>query len=195
MRTPKILVFAGSVRTGSYNARLADLAMKELVQADSEVTRISLADYPLPVYDADLEKAKGVPDEAKALKRLFQAHHGVYIASPEYNAAVTPLLKNTLDWVSRLNDSGEPRKAAFKDRVFALGSASPGQFGGMRGLLMLRSILEVGLGALVLPEQVCVPRAGDAFSADGAFNEDALASALRAQTRRLVREASAYSAR
>ncbi|AXS38992.1 NAD(P)H-dependent oxidoreductase [Breoghania sp. L-A4] len=193
MRNPKILVFAGSNRSGSFNVRLADMVMKELVQADAEVTRISLADYPLPLYDADLEAAKGVPEHAVALKRLFQAHSGVFIAAPEYNASVTPLLKNALDWISRVAERGEARNAAFKNRVFAVGSASPGQFGGMRGLMTLRTVLEVGLGALVLPEQVCVPHAGDAFAEDGSFREERVATALRTLARRLVREASTYA--
>ncbi len=193
MRNPKILVFAGSNRSGSFNVRLAGMAMKELAQADAEVTRISLADYPLPLYDADFEAAKGVPDNAVALKRQFQAHSGVFIASPEYNASITPLLKNTLDWISRVAERGEARNAAFKNRVFTVGSASPGQFGGMRGLMTLRTVLEVGLGALVLPEQVCVPNAGDAFAEDGSLRDERVATALRNQARRLVREASAYA--
>lgn len=193
MRNPKILVFAGSIRSGSYNAQLADMATKELVRADAEVTRISLADYPMPLFDADIEQRNGVPEQAKALKRMFQAHGGVFIASPEYNASVTPLLKNTLDWLSRLSDPGEPRKAAFKERVFAVCSAGTGQFGGMRALITLRTILEVGLGALVLPEQVCVTHAGDAFAADGSLRDERVAKALRDQARRLVREAMVYT--
>lgn len=193
MREPKILVLTGSLRSGSFNGYLADLAMKELVRADAEVTRISLADYPLPLFDADMELRDGVPEPAKALKRMFQAHQGVFIASPEYNASITPLMKNTLDWLSRLNDRGEPRKAAFKERVFSVGSAGTGQFGGMRALLALRTVLEVGLGALVLPEQICVPHAGDAFAADGGFRDERLTTALRDQMRRLVREATTYT--
>lgn len=195
MRNPKILVLTGSNRSGSHNGRLADLAMTELVRADAEVTRIALADYPLPLYDADLEVRDGVPETARLLKRQFQAHQGVFIASPEYNAGVTPLLKNTLDWLSRLSERGEPRKAAFKERIFAVGSTGTGQFGGMRALLSLRTILEVGLGALVLPEQVCLPHAGDAFAEDGSLRDERVTAALREQMRRLVREASNYSAR
>ena len=121
---PKILVFAGSIRTGSFNARLAALAAKELALAGADVTRISLDDYPMPLYDGDLEAASGVPANALKLKQMMAAHRGVFIASPEYNASVTPLLKNTIDWISRVRERGEPPLAVFKNRVFALGGAS-----------------------------------------------------------------------
>jgi NAD(P)H-dependent FMN reductase len=103
----KILVTAGSIRTGSFNARLAAAATKELSLLDAEVTRISLADYPMPIYDGDLEAKSGQPENALKLKRHFMTHQGIFIASPEYNASVTPLLKNTLDWISRVREQGE----------------------------------------------------------------------------------------
>lgn len=131
------------------------------------MTQISLADYPMPIFDQDLEKEKGLPDAARKLKAQFQRHNGVFIASPEYNTAVTPLLKNTLDWVSRQSEQGEAPASAYKDRVFALGAASPGALGGMRGLMGLRTILEIGLGALVIPNMVTVPNAGSAFDEHG----------------------------
>src|SRR6202161_1265436 len=121
---PKILVIPGSLRTGSHNARLAPLATKEWALAEAEVTRISLADYPLPLFDADLLADSGLPDAAVQLKRMVMAHQGVFITSPEYSASVTPLLKNTIDWISRVRDHGEPTYAAFKGRVFAIGSAA-----------------------------------------------------------------------
>src|SRR5436305_13593435 len=121
MSVPKILVFAGSIRTGSFNARLAALAAKELALAGAEVSRISLEDYSLPIYDGDEEAKSGVPANAKSLKAMMAAHQGVYIASPEYNASVTPLLKNTIDWISRVRERGEPPLAVFKQRIFALG--------------------------------------------------------------------------
>ena len=92
---PKVLVFAGSIRTGSMNARLAALASKELLAAGADVTRISLADYPMPIYDGDLEANSGAPANAVKLKQMFMAHQGIFIASPEYNASMTPLLKNS----------------------------------------------------------------------------------------------------
>lgn len=139
MNDVRILVLSGSIRAGSYNTQLAGLVAKHAALADARVTQISLADYPMPIFDQDLEKEKGLPDAARKLKAQFQRHNGVFIASPEYNTAVTPLLKNTLDWVSRQSEQGEAPASAYKDRVFALGAASPGALGGMRGLMGLRT--------------------------------------------------------
>jgi chromate reductase, NAD(P)H dehydrogenase (quinone) len=188
---PRILVIPGSLRTGSHNARLAALAAKELVLAEADVTRISLADYPLPLFDAEL--AAELPAAAVALKRMVIAHQGVFITSPEYSASVTPLLKNTIDWISRGRDRGEPNYLAFKGRVFALGAASSGSGGGMRSLMALRQILELGCGALVLPEQISVPRADQAFDDMDNLKDEALAAALRVVARRLVELASVIS--
>ena len=186
MSAPKILVIPGSLRAGSHNARLAALAAKELALLDAEVTRISLEDYELPLFDADLAAASGPPAEALKLRQMLVAHRGVFITSPEYSASVTPLLKNTIDWVSRVRERGEATYAAFKGRVFALGSATSGGGGGIRSLMALRQILELGCGALVIPEQVSVPRAELAFDDDDNLKDEALAAALRAAMRRLV---------
>jgi len=185
---PKILVIPGSLRTGSHNARLAALATKELALAEAEVTRISLADYPLPLFDADLATESGLPAAAVQLKRMVMAHQGVFITSPEYSASVTPLVKNTIDWISRGGgrDRGEPNYTAFKGRVFAIGAASGGSGGGMRSLMALRQILELGCGALVIPEQISVPRADQAFDDMDNLKDDVLAAALKAAVRRLV---------
>ena len=186
MRFPKILVIPGSTRTGSHNVRLAALAAKELTLLDAEVTRISLADYPLPLYEADLDARAGQPAEALQLKQMIQAHHGVFITSPEYSASVTPLLKNAMDWVSRVRERGDPTYAAFKNRVFAIASASPGSAGGLRSLMALRQILELGCGALVIPEQVAVPSAEFAFDDKDELVEMRLGNLLRAELARLV---------
>ena len=185
MSAPKILVIPGSLRTGSHNGRLAALAAKELALLDAEVTRISLEDYELPLFDADLAAASGPPVAALKLRQALVAHRGVFITSPEYSASITPLLKNAIDWVSRVRERGEPTYAAFKGRVFALGSATSGG-GGIRSLMALRQILELGCGALVIPEQVSVPRAELAFDDDDNLKDEALAAALRAAVRRLV---------
>jgi chromate reductase, NAD(P)H dehydrogenase (quinone) len=186
MSLPKILVIPGSLRTGSHNSRLAALAAKELALLDAEVTRISLEDYELPLFDADLAAASGPPAAALRLKQALISHRGVFISSPEYSASVTPLLKNAIDWVSRVRERGEPTYAAFKGRVFALGAASSGSGGGIRSLMALRQILELGCGALVIPEQVSVPRAELAFDDNDNLKDEALAAALRASMRRLV---------
>jgi chromate reductase, NAD(P)H dehydrogenase (quinone) len=186
MSNPRILVFAGSIRTGSFNASLAALAAKELALAGADVTHISLQDFPMPIYDGDLEAASGAPDNAIKLKRMMMTHAGVFIASPEYNASVTPLLKNTLDWISRVRDGRETPLAAYKNRIFALGSASNGAFGGMRSLLALRQVLEIGAGALVLPEQISVSRAADAYDEMGHLKDERTADLLRVVVRRLI---------
>jgi len=188
MLAPKILVIPGSLRAGSHNARLAALAVKELALAEAEVTRISLEDYPLPLFEPDL--AASPPAPAARLKQMIMAHQGVFIISPEYSASVTPLLKNAIDWVSRVREAGEPTYAAFKHRVFAIGSASAGAGGGLRALIALRQILELGCGALVIPEQVAVPRADGAFDEADNLKDETLAAALRAAARRLVELAS-----
>lgn len=187
MPVPKILVLAGSIRTGSFNARLAALAVKELaLMPEVEVTRISLLDYPLPIYDGDLEAQSGAPDNAVKLKRQMMTHRGVLLVSPEYNASVTPLLKNTLDWISRVHEPNDQPLAAYKGRVFALASASNGTLGGYRSLMALRQILELGCGATVLPEQIAVREAGSAFDDNDNLHDERNAKLLKAVLARLV---------
>jgi chromate reductase, NAD(P)H dehydrogenase (quinone) len=185
MPVPKILVFAGSTRTGSYNARLAALAAKELALTGAEVTHISLEDYPLPIYNGDDEAQSGVPDHARNLKQMMMQHHGVFIGSPEHTASIAPLLKNTIDWISRVRQRGEPPLAAFKDRVFALGGASDSAYGAMRSLMALRQVLELGCGALVIPEQITVFRASEAFDEMDNLKEERAAASLKRVVQRL----------
>jgi NAD(P)H-dependent FMN reductase len=168
----KILVFSGSIRTGSFNANLAAAAAAELARLDVEVSLISLADYPMPIYDGDLETAGGQPENALRLKRQFCAHQGILIASPEYNAGVTPLLKNAIDWVSRVREPGEPPLAAYRNRVFAVCSASPGGFGGIRSQIAVRQSLSLGCGALVIPETCTVSAAHQAFDESGNLRDE-----------------------
>lgn len=186
MAAPRILVIPGSLRTGSHNARLAALAAKELVLADAEVTQISLQDYPLPLFDADTMTADGLPPRALQLQRMMAAHQGVFITSPEYTASITPLVKNTIDWISRARVRGEANYTAFKDRVFAIGAASSGGGGGTRSLMALRHILELGCGALVIPEQISVANAADAFDDMDNLKDERAAAALKSLARRLV---------
>lgn len=183
---PRILVLAGSIRIGSLNARLAAVAAKELARSEAEVSLISLQDFALPLYDGDVEAACGPPEAAARLKRMICAHHGVFIASPEYNASITPLLKNAVDWVSRVRDGKEPALAAYRNRAFALGAASNGRYGGMRSLMALRQILELGCGAVVIPEQIVVPGAAQAFDDRDDFTDPQLAGLLRTVAQRLI---------
>jgi len=193
MRRPKILVFAGSIRTASFNARLAALAVKELAALNADVTRISLIDYPLPIYHGDLEAEQGAPANAVKLKRMFGVHHGVFIASPEYNASITPLLKNALDWISRVREPSEPPLAAYRHRVFAIGAASNGTYGGYRSLIALRQVLELGCGALVLPEQIAVNEAATAFDDMDNLREERHAGRLRSVLGQLVESARQFA--
>lgn len=188
---PKILIIPGSLRVGSANARLAALAAKEFALAEADVTRISLEDYPLPLFDGS--GTLNPPAAAIQLKRMVTAHQAVFIASPEYTASVAPLLKNAIDWITRVHDRGESSHSAFKGRVFAIASASRADHGGLRGLMALRQILELGCGALVLPAQVAVPHADEAFDEMDNLKDDDLAAALKSLARRLVELASAIA--
>ena len=189
MSIPKILVIPGSLRAQSFNARLAALASKELTLADADVTRISLTDFPLPIYDADLAEKSGPPLNAVRLKQLMSAHEGVFIASPEYNASITPLLKNAIDWISVVREGGEPELAAYQNRVFALAGASPRRSGAMQSLLTLRQVLAVGCRALVIAEQVCVSNAAQAFDDMDDLRDARAAGELKLVVRKLIEAA------
>lgn len=186
----KILVFAGSTRSGSLSARLAGHVARELSLMNAESTLISLADYEMPLYNGDLEKDQGVPENAKKLKGMMLAHHGVYIASPEYNASMSPLLKNAIDWVSRAK---EPAGNPYRTCTFALGATSDGRFGGYRGLYHLRQSLELGLSALVIPEQIAIAGAGSAFDERGALKDEGNQKILKAQLEKLISMAGVLS--
>lgn len=158
---PKILAFSGSIRRDSWNRKLIRSAVDATRAAGGDVTLIDLADYPLPLYNGDLEDRDGLPDNALRLKALFKEHDALLIASPEYNSSMPPLLKNTLDWVSR-EWQGESGLAPYQNKVAAILAATPGTFGGMRMLPHLRQVLNT-LGVLVLPGQFSLPHADTAF--------------------------------
>ena len=169
----RLLFFAGSTREGSFNRKLASLAHHIAEANGIEAVLAELKDYPMPIYNGDLEAKEGPPERARAFKALLGEYDGVFIASPEYNSSVTPLLKNTLDWVTRVKEKGETGLEVFRSRVFAISGASPGSYGAMRSLLHLRQILEIGMGATVIPQQIALPRAMDAFEADGSLKDKA----------------------
>lgn len=179
-----ILVFAGSARSGSLNKKLARLAADALQAAGATATFIDLADYPLPLYDGDLEARDGLPANARKLKDLFMAHQGLFIASPENNASVSALLKNTLDWISR-QDGKESGLVPYQGKVAAIAGASPGALGGLRGLTHLRAILQT-LKVLVLSEQFALGRAHEAFGENGGLKDAKQQAALAAVANRLV---------
>ena len=165
MTQAKILAFAGSAREDSFNKKLVRIAAAGATTAGAEVTVIDLKQFPMPLFDQDLEKASGMPEHAVRLKQLFVEHDGLLIAAPEYNSSITALLKNSIDWVSR-PAADEPPLVAFRGKTAALMSTSPGGLGGLRGLVHVRSILG-NIGVLVLPDQVAIPKAFEAFGDDG----------------------------
>jgi NAD(P)H-dependent FMN reductase len=186
MPAPKILVIPGSLRTGSHNVRLAAWATKEMTLIDVDATRISLEDYPLPIFDPDDEIKSGPPQSAITLKQMMAAHQGIFITTPEHNASIPAVLKNAIDWVSRVRERGDPPMAAFRNRVFAIASATSEMQGGAHALSALREILEVGCGALVIPEQVTITQAASAFDDLDNPTGSGVANALRAELTRLV---------
>jgi chromate reductase len=185
MSALKILVIPGSLRAGSLNARLAATAAYEFTQAGADVTRISLADFPLPIYDGDLQSKSGVPKHAVNLKRMMSAHHGVLIVTPEYNSSVPPLVKNTIDWVSRVQDPEESRGQVFRERPFAIASASEGRLGGTRALAALRLILSA-CHATVIPNQLALSFASEAYDDMDRLKRPADVEALAALVRQLI---------
>lgn len=169
-RAAKLIAFAGSLRTESYNKKLVKIAAEGARKAGAEVTFIDLRDFDLPIYDEDVEK-KGTPDGAKKLKEIFVAADGFLISSPEYNSSVSAALKNAIDWASR-PAPGEKSLAAFAAKTAVLMAASPGALGGLRGLVHLRSILG-NISVLVLPEQMAISKAHEAFTSEGQLKDAA----------------------
>ncbi len=167
---PRIVAFAGSARRNSFNLKLVKVAAEGAQAAGADVTVLDMRDFPMPLFDQDLEAAEGSPENARKLRKIILAHDGLLIASPEYNSSITPLLKNAIDWVSRAGE-GEKALAAYEGKVGAVMSASPGRLGGLRGLVHLRSILS-NIGVLVIPDQVAVGEAHTAFDEDGALVDE-----------------------
>lgn len=174
----RILAFAGSTRVQSFNKKLAAAAAKGAENAGAKVTLIDLRDYPMPLYDGDLEVAEGLPEKARELRELFLSHNALIIASPEYNGSYSAVLKNAIDWVSRKQE-GEVPLACFKGKVALLVAASPGALGGLRSLRHLQSLL-MGIQVIVLPEQKAIPNAGNVFGENGITDDK-----IRADVERL----------
>jgi NAD(P)H-dependent FMN reductase len=184
MNPTRILVFAGSIRTGSLSAKVAAAAAKELaLVADTDVTTISLADYPLPIFNGDLEAEKGVPENATKLARLIAAQQGVLISTPEYNHSLPPLLTNTLAWVSRIRHSGT---IPYRHKVYAIAASSDGRIAGARAVIDLRKVLVPALGGIVIPARVEVPHAQHAFNESGELVDEASLTMLKATARQLI---------
>ena len=187
----RILVFAGSARRDSLNKKLARVAAQFAREAGAEATFVDLDDYPIPLYHGDLEAASGMPENARKLRGIFLAHDALIIASPENNSSMSSLLKNTIDWLSRDVEDGKGDSsglAPWRGKVAGLMAASPGGFGGIRALPHLRQILAT-LGVTVLGAQVAVPRAHEAFEADGSLADERVAKSLRSLAEAVTRAA------
>ena len=157
----KIIAFAGSTRKESNNKKLVKIAAEGAKEANAEVIYIDLEDYPLPLFDEDLEKREGLPENGRKLKDLFLENNGLLISSPEYNSSYSGVFKNTIDWLSRPVE-GFPPLECFADKVAVLMAASPGSLGGLRGLVHVRSLLG-NIKVTVLPDQIALISAGSAF--------------------------------
>jgi chromate reductase len=182
-RRTRILVFAGSIRSGALSGKLAAAAAKEIALLDTDVTTLSLADYPLPIYDGDFEIEKGIPENATRLAKTIIANHGVFIATPEYNHSLPALLKNTIDWISRIKHTGT---MPYRHKIYAMGGTSDGRFGGARALIELRKVIATSLGGLVIPSRIEVPIAQHAFNDAGELIEEINARMLKTVCRQLV---------
>jgi chromate reductase len=186
---PSILSFAGSARRASVNRKLVAFASERARALGAKVTLIDLADFPMPLYDGDLEEREGLPENAARLRGMMLEHGGLLLACPEYNGSITPLLKNTIDWTSRASD-GVAMTAAYAGKVACLLSASPGGLGGMRGLVHVRAILS-GIGVHVVPQDVSVSGAHKAFAEDGSLSDERLRKRLDTACETLVKTTAA----
>ena len=185
MAALKILVIPGSLRSGSHNVKLAAVAAYELARAGAEVTRISLGDFPLPIFDGDLQARSGVPKNAVNLKRMIASHHGVLLVTPEYNSSVPPLVKNAIDWITRVQDANESRGQVFREKPFAIAAASESRLGGSRALSALRLILSA-CQAIVIPNQFALSFADQAYDDMDRLKNPSDMEAMRALVRQLI---------
>tara|TARA_R110000787_G_scaffold99980_2_gene204784 strand:+ start:1711 stop:2292 length:582 start_codon:yes stop_codon:yes gene_type:complete len=191
--SPRILVLPGSNRAGSFNVQLAAAASVELAQQGADVTRISLVDYPLPLVDEDLKNETGIPENAMKLGRLIAAQDGVFLCCPEYNSSIPPLLKNMIDWVSLISRDGDRPLKPWSGRYVALGSASNGKLGGIRGLYHVRSVM-ANVGTQIITEQCAVSGAADAFEADGRLKDERTNGMLVNTCKSLIRHCAMMTA-
>lgn len=182
--TPKILGFAGSTRKDSFNKKLVKIAAEAARAAGAKVTYVDLRDIPMPLYDGDLEAEQGIPENAKKFKAMLKEHDGLLISAPEYNSSISGVLKNAIDWASR-PVPGEAPLACFTGKVVSLMSASPGALGGLRGLVIVRSLLS-NINVIVLPSQVAVPKAHEAFDTEGKLKDPKQQASIEALGRELV---------
>jgi len=182
---PKILAFSGSARTESWNKKLITHSASLVKEYGADVKVIDLKDFPLPIYDGDEEKNTGIPENARKIKAMMIEHDGVIISTPEYNSEIPPLLKNTIDWVSRPEKTDKTRLVAFNGKIAAVLSAAPGSLGGARVRMSLRALLGY-MGMIVVPEQFGLSNCSQAFDEDGGLKNTVDQTLLNATLNRLI---------
>jgi chromate reductase len=184
---PRILAFAGSARRESFNRKFLAIAAEATRAAGAEVTLAELRDYPLPLFNEDWEEENGMPAPASKLVELIRGHHGLLVASPEYNSLITPLLKNTIDWCSR----AEPNPFASKAALVI--TASPGAYGGVKSGLAARQLLN-RLGCLLVPVECALPQAHEAFDPGGHLQNDRVLESVKRAAAQLAQIAAKFNA-
>jgi chromate reductase len=187
MIMPKILAFSGSARKASFNQKLVAVAAQGARKVGVDVTLINLADYPMPIFNEDLEASEGMPAAAKEFKQLLIDHDGFLIASPEYNSAFSPLLKNAIDWATRPFGPDIKSAPPFEGKYAVIMAASPGGLGGLRGLVFLRLLLS-NIAVTVLPGQHAVPQAFKKFNEDGSLNDEKIEANIMGLGKALAQE-------
>lgn len=192
VKNPKILILSGSIRSGSINSKLADAYLAELQNQECEATRINLKDYALPLYNGDDEEENGIPKNAEKLANLFHAHDGLVIVGPEYNGSLTPLLKNTIDWISRVKTVNGKDVLPFKGKVTAIAACSPGAMGGISVLSHMRDIFS-RIGMLVISEQIGVGNGMNAFDDMGRLTNERVSNMFKGQCNSLVEKTTLLS--
>ena len=175
------LTLSGSIRKGSYNVILQHHVGRKLREAGCEVTDLDLADFPMPIFNEDLEPDH-VPEAAGRLAQLFAAADIIFIASPENNSGVTALMKNTVDWVSR------QKHGQWRHAVFGIGAVSSGKYGGVVGIQHLRDSISK-LGGLLAPTLLGIGPADGAFDDNG----DPVEESIRWKVGQLVKELTHFS--
>lgn len=183
----KLLLIAGSARSGALSVKLRDAARRAAEAAGAQTSVLDLRALALPLYDGDLEAAQGVPAGAADLRDAIAAHDALVIVTPEYNGFPTPLFINAFDWLSRLKDS----TATTTDKPTALLSGSPGALGGLRAMTLVRQFLQTNFAMLVVPQQQAVPRAQEAFTEGGDWADPKLGQGVQGVVRAVLKLAAA----
>lgn len=193
MSTLRLLAVAGSSRSGSWNRKLVEVAAKAAEARGAQVEWLDLRSLGLPLYDADLEKASGVPDGARRLRDALRGADGVLLSAPEYNGFPTPLVINSFDWLSRLQPEGDAPSglAASSGKPLGMLSASPGPLGALRSLNYTRQYLSMTIAMMPVPQQFALARAGEAFDEAGALKDAKQQSAVDAVVAAVIRLATA----